>query len=215
MSFITDAIDKLRAQWNDAIAQFYQAVTELDFAESQLYAYQQQASLDPDDWKEWQAQFSKVNAAKSTAERLQTIAVNVSNGWQGVKDTFGISGRRGIAGHLGLAPLVAPVIAGMTVTAFLVYVGTISAVAAAVGAFITYLNAKNEYVDYVPKRVDELIGQGVPADRASQIALSEVRTIAQQSTGYTFTSEITKTIMWVALGLGAVFVVPKLMGHRR
>lgn len=207
-------LDTMREQWNYAIMDFEQARAQLDAAESDLYAWQQTAAQDARDYAEWQEQFSRVNAIKSTIDRLAEIARAFSDGWSTVRETFGLSGRRGIAGALGVGPVAVPVIAGMSVSAFLILVGKISAIAAGVAAFISYLATKNEFASYIPTRASELVAQGVDPVRASEIAQREASTAAQSSTGYTFTTELRKMLMWTAAGIAAVFVVPKLLDRR-
>lgn len=207
-------IDTLRAEWDAAILEYRAARANLDNAESQLYAWQVEASRDPADWEEWQALFSKMNAIKSTVDALENIAATVSSGWQSTREFFGLSGRRGIAGALGATGAAPVLFAGLSVSAFLILVGKIAAVSAAITAFIAYLAAKTEYSGYIQQRANELVGQGVTPERATVIAREEATTAAQTSTGYTFTTEIRKMLMWSALGIAAVFVVPKLLERR-
>lgn len=202
--------DSLRQQWSDAIAAFNAAMLDLDNAETQLYSVQELASQDPADYAEWQAHFNKLNAIKSTVQRLQEIAGTVSGWWGSVTGTFGLSGarKRGIAGSLGLGPAV-PILAGISVSGFLLLVGKLTAVAAAIYGFYAYLTDKSSRG--IAQRTDELIEQGLDPAKASEIARGEATTAAQTSTGYQFVSTINKTLLVAAFGIAAIFVLPKLL----
>lgn len=203
--------DSLREQWSNAIGAFNAAYADLDAAESELYRWQETAAADPDDYAEWEAHFAKVNAIKSTVERLQAIARTVSNAWGSFTGAFGLSGakRRGLASALGAGPLAVPLLAGLSVSGFLVLVQRVALVAAGIWAFVAYMQSKA--ARDIATRTDELIDQGVEPTEASRIANREATTAAQNSTGYQFISTLNKTLMVAAFAIGAIFVLPKLM----
>lgn len=210
-------MDTLRAEWDAAVAQYRNAKLALDTAETELYTWQAFASIDPDDWKEWQEQFARVNAIKSTVDSLESIVARVSGAWGWTRDTFGLSGKRGAVGALGFVGVAPLVIAGVSVSAFLVLVGKVAAVAAGVYAFVQYLSVKQELQNqnFVTDTYNAYVADGIEPARAAELANKAITVTAQSSTGYTFATELRKMMMYAALGLAAVFVLPKLLEHKR
>lgn len=195
--------DDLKAQWDDAIAQYQQTRQDLDQAESDLYAVQMDAynSPDPQDWEEWQSAFSKVNAAKSTMDAIADAVQTAVSYWNTATDwvggLFGVSRRQGIAGALGLLPAIPITLGGLLA----VIAGGAAAVTAAY-AFIAYINAKtSKYQQYVDS--------GMPQDQAAE----QARKDAQQESGYTFGARIERIVFYVALGAVALIVLPKVMNR--
>ena len=213
-------LDSLRSEWDSAVADFQNAIAGLDQAESNLYAVQYQASLDPDDWEEWQSLFSKVNAAKSTIDSIRSLLAGASSAWRDFTGYFGLSGmrRQGIARSLGGVGVL-PIVGGLTVGGLVAATAGIVAVTAAVASFITYLNTKNERFDqmttYIQSRTAELEANGQDPVAASAQATREAQASAREAavaeTGYSFTGNIAKIVTWGAIGLLAVFVLPRLI----
>lgn len=192
--------DDLKSQWDAAVADFQARRLELDQAESALYAVADAAREDPDDTAEWERVFAQVNAAKSGMDAVAGTLTQIAEWWSTFNEWSGFAGpRNGLAGRLGIAlpafPLTLAMIVGLIA-------GASAAIAAAYG-FVSYVNLKTG-------RVNQLIAAGVPAVEAVEIATRE----AQATSGYSFGARMEKIVMWGALGLAAVFVLPKLLDWR-
>lgn len=210
-------MDTLRAEWDSAVAQYRAAKASLDSAESQLYAWHDYAQNDPVDAEEWQSNFNRLNAIKSTVDSLESIVASISGAWGWTRETFGLSGRKGALKTLGAVGAAPIVIAGMSVTAFLVLVGKIAAVAAAIYAFVAYLQTKQQLdaQGFYGTTYQALVDEGIDPARASELARKAVTDTASTSAGYTLATEVRKMVMWAALGISAAFVLPKLLESRR
>lgn len=211
-------LDSLRAQWDDAIAQYHQARQDLDAVEQSLYSSHDEivAGGDPADLAEWQAHFNKMNAAKSVADSAEAIVAKVSSAWGAFSSAVGLSGRvaevnrmhqQGMAGTLGFAPLIP---AGLTVGGLLALVFTIRNVVTGAMLFLTYWMTKKDKADQIAARQRELVAQGVDPIKASEQAQKEGTTAAKTETGYTFVTGINRALTIAAVVLGLVYVLPKL-----
>lgn len=208
-------LDSLRAQWDQAIGSYQIAKANLDSAESQLYSWQLYASQDPQDWAEWQAQFSKVNAAKSMIDSLESAVATVQSWWNSATGVFGLSGarmrRNGIAATAGLG--FGPLIPAMTVGAFLAIVASIGAIVTGIGSFITYLMLKKDGMEQLALRTQQIMDAdpNKTIDQASELARKEIKDTAQTESDHSWLTGLQRTLTLVVLGLAAVFIVPKLI----
>lgn len=133
------------------------------------------------------------------------VGQNLVNAWS-------LSGARmraaGIAGTLGL-PVLIP--AGMTVAGFLALVAIVGTIAASCGAYVMYQTNKLDLAGWIQTRANELVGQGMTPEKASNQAQGEARTQANAGIGYQFLALLNRTILIVGLAIVAAVALPHLM----
>lgn len=194
---VAGPIDDLKASWDNAIIEFQQTRADLDTAESELYAVQYDASLDPADYEEWQSVFSKVNAAKSTMDAIASAVTTASDAWQSFTGLFGVRHSQGLTGALGLLPAL-PISLGALAA---IIAGGAAAITAAYG-FVSYINAKTgKYQQYIDSGMD------------LENAAEQARKDAQQESGYSFSARLESIAMFGILAVAAVMVLPKLFAR--
>lgn len=140
------------------------------------------------------AQAALSNAASSTADVAQSITDAVSNAFSSAASFFGLSGA-GLAGaRLAGLGLVPEIIAA-------------SVIAAAIAAATYWITSAVNFENRV-SAMQQLEAQGVSPAQASAI-------VAQQANaGGLFSGLSAAPIALAVLGLGAVFVLPKILGGR-
>lgn len=176
-----------KQKFSDAVAQLDNASAALDQAENNLYAVQYQASLDPNDYAEWQDNFAKVNAAISTRDAARG-AVATASGWIGnIKSAFGLSG-------LGLLPEIPYA----TVAIITGGAAAIWAVVQAANAFVDKMNLKAWNDENIRRSQN---GQIPLPDSTRPVPLSSPSIFA----GVTDLSKI------IVFGAIAVLILPSLM----
>lgn len=190
--------DDLRAQWDNAIAEFQANRVALDQSESDLYAVYDYVQNDPADLEEWHKQLNHVMASQATMDSMASAVSTVAQWWQDFKDTVGMSGAGGLAGGLGLLPAFP-----ITLGALLAIIAGGGVVIAGVASYITYINTKRD-------RVQQLIDSGVDPVQAVKTATEE----AQATSGFSFGSTIEKTVMWLAIGGIGMMILPRLIGGK-
>lgn len=195
---VSGVFDDLRAQWDNAIAEFQANRAALDQSESDLYAVYDYVQNDQQDLDEWHKQLNRVMASQATMDSVASAVSTVAQWWQDFKDTVGMSGAGGLAGGLGLLPAFP-----ITLGALIAIIAGAGAVIAGVASYITYVNTKRD-------RVQQLIDNGVDPVQAVKTATDE----AQATSGFSFGGTVEKTVMWLAIGGIGMMVLPRLIGRK-
>ena len=199
---VGNLVDDARAQWDSAIVQFQNARAQLDTSAQQLSANYALAARDPTDLEEWARLENRVTALMIAMDAVASSVSTVADWWRSATGFFNLAGmkKQGVLGALGLIPAFP-----ITVGALLAFVSSASVLVPAVAVFVTYLVMKRD-------RVQQLIDAGIDPLKATEAATEE----AQKTSGYTFGARLEKIVMWSALGLVAMFVLPQLLkGVRR
>ena len=188
-------VDDLRARRSAAIAEFQQRRAELDQAEQDLYAVWDYAAQNETDSAEWTRVFNKIHSQKSAMDAIAGAVSTVADYWNSATDFFGLSGMRS-SGALGALPLAFP----LTLGAVLALVAAATTAISAAYGFIRYINSKTD-------RYSQLIAAGVDPVEANK----EATDTAVRESGYTLAAHVERIVLYGAIALLGVFLVPKLL----
>ena len=217
-------VDDATAAWDAAVADFREKENALIDAERNLWAVADQAQQDPADAAEWQRLMNKIQAMQVTLETLHSAidtgvkwwdsAVGATtdamettaNWWQSFKAQIpGLSGLH----KIGAIQVALPISLGALAAA----AATMAAIAASVAGFVTYLAMKGADLDNLGTDVDELRSAGATEPDIQQYIKERTAAAsrsAQERASYSLTGDLSKTAMWIGLGLIAVFALPPL-----
>lgn len=153
-------LDRIEAEWRDAVARWESTVAEFQAAIERHWANRDKAiALGQDEFNRWQAQLDSALRVKTAIEMLQEGLSNTST-W--ARETFGLSGMQRIGNvarmnGMGAIPLI-PVA---------VIVGSIATVTSIIYGLVTYNNELERKWGYVadhpemtPAQVADVIGAG-------------------------------------------------------
>jgi ABC-type multidrug transport system fused ATPase/permease subunit len=134
-----DPVQSVVDKYNAAVADWRAKLAALDAAESNLYNVRDQAMKDPKTAQEWQTNFNKINAIKSTISSVEGSINTIASWIATAKGAVGLSGAAYAAvsglGALGIAPLV-------VVGAIIGGTSAIAAVVFSVNQFIQKMNER-------------------------------------------------------------------------
>ncbi len=189
--------DDIRAQWDSAIADFQAKRVALDDAEQQLYAAHD-AALASDDYDGWGIAFNKVQNAKARMDAIAGAVSGAADYWAGAKNSAA-EWYQDFSGSSDVDPnTYSGILYGLT--------GTRS-VKKARGMGFAPLAA-------VPISMVVVIGVIATAVAALSAAASYISYLSVGGKGKSPLSQISDSFMWIAFGLAAVFVLPKLIGNK-
>lgn len=213
--------DDLAAQWDQAIYDFQSARIALDDAETQLYNLYPLLT-DADDLAEYQRLLDSVIARKTAMDAVAGAINQVADWIATARGWMGLSGfntrsmkSQGLLGALGIAWPAFPISLGT----LLGLVAAAVAISGSVATFAAYVYAKRDRLaqtsDYVSRRTRELVSAGVEPNEAAGRAYSEANETAtaqaKHDSQHSFGVSLEKVALYSMIGLGFVFVVPKLL----
>ncbi len=180
--------DDIKAQWDSAIADFQNKRAELSAVEQQLYD-SHDAALASDDYDGWGIALNKVLNAEKRMDAIAGAVSTAADYWAqakaGVSDFYdGISNSSDVDPNTYSGILFG--LKGMGFAPFAAVPISLVVLAGVIAAAVTAIAAATSYISYV-----SVGGKGKSP-----------------------LSQISDSFMWIAVGLAAVFVLPKLIGNK-
>ncbi len=186
---VGDVSDAIAAQWDNAIAAFQAKRDEITNAEAALWAVEPLSRASNEDGDGFVKAMDRLQAVATAMDAVASGASYTADTWSTVKSWFGLSG----VGGIGVIPAI-----------------PLATLAALTGAAIVAINTTYGFIAYINSKTDtfsQLVNAGVDPITANK----EATKTAEQISGYTLPAHIAKIAMWVTLGLGIVFIAPRLM----
>lgn len=189
-------LTSFQQKFSDAVGKLDDASNALDNAENNLYAVQVEASKNPDDYAEWQNQFAKVNAAKSTLDAARNAVATATGWWNSAKSALGLAGIpvNNKLGALGFLPEIPW--------------ATIALITGSAAAIYAVVQAANSFVDKMNLKAWN--DENIRRSQAGETPLPDSTRPAPLSNPSIF-SGVTDLSKVVVLGLIAVFVLPVIL----
>lgn len=187
--------DDFKARYYALVQQYKDAIASLDATEMQLYDVKPIADANYNDAQEWQSQLSKVIAARTAADQVETNLSRIRDFFSSVGDAVGLSGIRMNPTGLG----VLPVVPWSLVTLIVGGITAITAVVYAANSFITSLRRKAyEAAVYTAQQNGDTPPE-VPPDLYSG------------NSGGTVFGDLSNIMQWLVIGGVIWLVAPKIL----